>query len=623
MSTNTIFKNSQPHDSEPNRKELNQSQLSGKETSKWTWFKSRIFFTIILMFVVTINTVKIHKHVPEPISPGLVKRSEQLMLPTRLLANSILSASSSNQRTIFQVTYPNVAGNYGPSVARQTLLTHTFGNSWGSPATVTYTPPNVKFNKVVLTLNTTCQGVQFDRLAHLFLSGVPIWRTSTMEPGGAAVFSSFPKDVSIYSDIFQRDGELYFKLDNLITSVYTGSFDTILTADYYYVETPDAIPGIEGILDDTESPKVLSLTSEPLFDLSNDSLNISLPALNSNTTRLKLRIFTSGNGDEEFWYTNALNAVVADNPSAGLRGHGPIRTVLVKYNGQVIANTFPQPVIFTGGISPALWSPMVSVSAFDLEPIEIDLTALIPGLQPSDKIEVAVGNGDVEDGQMGSEWITAANLLVWENSLVKSTEGKPVQQTFNQHPTVVNDPQGNLNQTVSYEFSAQMSSFITFELVNGTKQDVFVEYDTKGSTLNSQIYLSGGNTQLTSQTSQFNKHLKISKINGDSIIDVNSQFNYPVDVNAEYTQNGSDITMNVNVVNGYDISVDTQSSNLYKILNHQNASSIFIQSSAGNHGSGNNEDTYSLDDHLADVHYFRHVKVYSNGTYEYDESYGG
>lgn len=573
--------------------------------------------------MVIVSTLHIQKHLPEKISPDLVKRSESLRLPSRLIANSILSASTSDQRQIFQVSYPNVAGNYGSAVASQTLLTHTFGNSWGTPATVPYTPPNANFNKIVLTLNTTCLGVQYDRLAHLFLGGVPIWRTSTMEPGGASVLSTFSKDVSLYDSVFQAGGELLFKLDNILNGDVNGSFDVILTASYYHVDSETPTPGIAGILDDTAAPRVFSLTEDPLYDLANDSLNISLPAVNSNTTRMKLMVFTSGNGDEEFWYTNLLNANVQKYSSLGLRGHGPIRTVFVKYNGAVIANVLPQPVIFTGGISPALWSPMVSVSAFDLLPIEIDLTALIPGLQPSDQIEISVGNGDIEDGQIGGEWITAANLLVWENSLVKSTGGKSVQQTFNQKPIVDNEDQDGLNQTITYQTAAQMSSTITYKLINGTQIEVFVSYDTKGSTFNSQFYSSSGGTQLMSQSSDFTKHLTIVGKNGESIVDVKSQYHYPVTVNAVYTGDNNDLTLNLNVANGYTLSVDTPSSNIMKLEDIQNGTSIFVQSSSGNHGTGNNEDTYSLVDNVGKVNYYRHVKVNSNGTYEYDESYGG
>ena len=46
---------------------------------------------------------------------------------------------------------------------------------------------------MVLTLHTEVEGVQFDRLANLFVDGIQVWRTSTIEPGGRKVFSDFKK----------------------------------------------------------------------------------------------------------------------------------------------------------------------------------------------------------------------------------------------------------------------------------------------------------------------------------------------------------------------------------------------------------------------------------------------
>ena len=74
------------------------------------------------------------------------------------------------------------------------IKNHKFGNSWNQPAVVNFTAPsNISFDAVVLTLHTEVEGVQFDRLANLFVDGIQVWRTSTIEPGGRKVFSDFKK----------------------------------------------------------------------------------------------------------------------------------------------------------------------------------------------------------------------------------------------------------------------------------------------------------------------------------------------------------------------------------------------------------------------------------------------
>lgn len=100
-------------------------------------------------------------------------------------------AAQARWHEIIAVEYPYTPKpSYGRYLHSHVLIDHTF-ETWSEPDVQRFVPPcNVSFNKVVLTLNTTFVGVQYDRLAHLYLGRAEVWRTSTAEPGGRRVCTS-------------------------------------------------------------------------------------------------------------------------------------------------------------------------------------------------------------------------------------------------------------------------------------------------------------------------------------------------------------------------------------------------------------------------------------------------
>ena len=119
------------------------------------------------------------------------------------------------------------------------LISHSFGDSWGKPATVKFKPyKGGSYDKIVLELITNVTGRQFDRLVHVFLSDINVWRSSTVEPwGGKTIVSESIKDISQYRSLFDREYlEATLQLDNLVTSRLTGVFNVELLVHYYQSE---------------------------------------------------------------------------------------------------------------------------------------------------------------------------------------------------------------------------------------------------------------------------------------------------------------------------------------------------------------------------------------------------
>lgn len=562
-------------------------------------------------------------------------------------------------RNIIEVSNPDVPKkSYGDAVYSVDLVQHEFGQSWGSPAIVKFTPPELDFNRVVLTLNTTCSGVQYDRLGNIFVDGIQIWRTSTAEPGGRNISSTFKKDVSTYLNLFQKESEVLLQLDNVLNSKLNGTFNVTLSADFYNI-AEDSVAFDEystgnysfssGSIFSTAKPasSVVSLTKvgpkkPSLAYLPSDKIQVELPSVPVNTTRLKLSVFASGNAEEEFWYSNVLDQFVDKFSDHGkkLHGHGPVRILNVFFNGEKIATQAPEPVVFTGGISPALWSPVVSIDAFDLPAVDIDVTGLLPYLWENQAIEDRVLEVEISNGldettdpalpksKISENWITSVNLLTYENEDVVDASGEVLNTESTQNATVfaIAPPfSGLLQQIITTNFSANLSSDLHFLLSNGSFVNVTSLAATRVKGLNLQVYLKFGAAQLLFLLLKNKKSVEFVALgsDGDAPVTVHGyQFNttYPLSIKLEeksLTKIPGDINIEYEVKIKDSKKASLLVSNGFSMKNSvkQKGNSTYFISAKGNHGTGSLDTKYKFDitTPLSKSKYSREVQT-ANGT---------
>lgn len=294
--------------------------------------------------------------------------------------------------------------DFGAPVASQLLFQEVIENSWGHDFVSNYEPPSgIEFDHVKFYLQFDSYGRQFDRLAHIYLDGVEIWRPSTPEPGNlSAITSNFTKDVSFALPLLKASGTLTFQLNNIMNDVYTGPFNTTLIAHYYrtgdssvqiqesswYAESPPS--RIEAL-----SPLLLSLPSDEDADLKVDQLS-------SDTVRAVLQVHASGNADEEFWYFKRS----ADG--------GPTRLAEIYVDGRLAGYADPFPQIYTGGYEPRIWTPLMGLRTFDVPAYYIDVTPFLPKLWDSEtSIKIRIANG-YNGKRVGNDWLVNLALLAWE-----------------------------------------------------------------------------------------------------------------------------------------------------------------------------------------------------------------
>ncbi|ODV77182.1 uncharacterized protein CANTADRAFT_27108 [Suhomyces tanzawaensis NRRL Y-17324] len=543
---------------------------------------------------------------------------------------------------IFTVSDPEVVRpSYGFSLYSTQLMNHTFGNSYGHPFVTKFSPPaNLKFNKVVVTLETSVSFVQYDRLAHLYVAGNEVWRTSTIEPGGRPnpSFSIFQKDISDFANLFNQESEIIFQLDNVIDKNIQGAFQTILNIDFYY--DPHQVTEFTGDYKIFSTNKPADLIY-PLIELSppvttiEDVLTIQLPKVFDNSTRLILRIFSSGNGDEEFWYTGVLDEnTQMFGQSWG--GHGPVRILNVFFNGQKISTFAPEPILFTGGVSPALWRPVVCTDAFDLPAYDVDITGLLPYLwesssQTSRELQIQISNGIGEIGRaqstsVGNGWITTASLLAYENNEVTYVNGTIDTSDHNQHGTVfATSPSSRYVQIISTSFYALVQSTLSFSLKNGKTVKIFTNLFSKSGTYNIQGIYNDGNLQNMTHYGRTFTSFSISDEVKNQVYELNSTFLYPLVLDTSASPNPDNSTNYIVELNHVkEKTLEVNSEKVYELITGQSGHSNLVFSTSRNYGyaSGNTNYTLNVNEDFDSFKFDRLVVTVNNTVVSDDSSRG-
>lgn len=115
-----------------------------------------------------------------------------------------------------------------------------------------------------------------------------------------------------------------------------------------------------------------------------------------------------------------------------LYGHSPFRELQLIIDGQLAGVAWPFPVIFTGGVVPGFWRPVVGIDAFNLREDEIDVTPFLPTLVDGKNHTLEVRVVGIEDDGKGygeltrsieSNCVVAEKLFFWLDTDSSMTTG--------------------------------------------------------------------------------------------------------------------------------------------------------------------------------------------------------
>lgn len=275
----------------------------------------------------------------------------------------------------------------------------------------------------MLELSGEVSGNQYDRIAGVWLSGVEILRTSTPEPSENGTFWNVKKDITRYSSLLKKSNiTLSMMLQNIVNDEFTGIYNISLSILFYkdeevvnnlgrklglgfgdlcsevYDEPADLVIPIDDVGNEGHWFRIASESEVGLK-------RVQIPV---NARKVVLEMYVSHHGDDEFWYSNPPDEYLVANNLPTSRGNGAYREVFAKIDGMWVGSEVPFPVIFTGGINPLSWDPIVSIGAFDLPSYDFELTPFLGALLDGKSHTIELGVSNAIDF-----WLVDANLHVW------------------------------------------------------------------------------------------------------------------------------------------------------------------------------------------------------------------
>lgn len=236
-----------------------------------------------------------------------------------------------------------------------------------------------------------------------------------------------------------------------------------------------------------------------------------------NVARAVFSLSATGQVNEEFWWSNVLQSNVATyqaSANQSLPGYSPFREVQVYIDGQLAGVQWPFPVVFTGGVSPSFWTPMVGTDAFDLKETEIDISPWLGVLcdGKSHNFSMNVVGLDDDGGTsaklstgVGSNWQLTGKVFIWLDTNGSVTTGAAptvdgatptiaVSQTLTKNGTGFND---TLTYTTSVKRQLRVSGSITT-----SKGSQAVSWTQDLSHTDNGTVTNGGNSQVNNITTQ-------------------------------------------------------------------------------------------------------------------------
>ena len=307
-----------------------------------------------------------------------------------------------------------------------TAMQYDFANSYSTGDYIgTLTPPSAcrgAWTKVVLDWYGSVSGLQYDRLAGVWIGGAEVLRTSTPEPDAQGISWHVDQDLTPYIPLLTKAQPLDVSLGNLVNSTYTGVYDITLKITYYMADraNPPARTATQVLpLSNTDSNG-----ASDWWDLTKGQTASVTETFPTNLTNASIEVYARGSGCEEFWYSNVPDNDATDLADGYCAG-GTYREVGVEVDGRLagIAQVFP--VIYSGGINPLMWRPIMSVDSLRTEPDTMDLTPVAGLLADGKQHTITL----VPPADISDVWMLDATMFLTTDPRLSHTGGAVTEDT--------------------------------------------------------------------------------------------------------------------------------------------------------------------------------------------------
>lgn len=448
--------------------------------------------------------------------------------------------------TVADPTVPRPPGQ--PCVVQ--LFTDDSFNDFGTRP-YNYTPPagcGTHWSKVVLEADfSVTAGVQYDRTASLWLSGVNIYFGTTQEPrSNLAPSWHVERDLTDYSALFRNAGQGQAIIYNLVNSTYTGVIHGSARLLFYPASIAAPAPKV--------ADAVYPLGSDPVGNtvtLNNSSSQMAATlSLPKNVERAYLDVFTQSQSGDEFWYTCVPDQYAGEAEECG---GGNFREAEVSIDGQAAGVAPVYPWIYTGGVDLFIWKPTPGVQALNFMPYRVDLTPFAGVLSDGSPHTVAVS---VQGAN--SYFSATAALLVYQDPHKKQVNGALVRNTLASLPptptigsTLTQDASGNVTGDITTNLSRH---FVIEGYVDTSHGRVTTTVDQTVGFADTQTFdiTAGDYHQISDQLTTV-QGVSRSKIGGFLSGEFKASFSYPlhVDYNQTNAANGG-YSILTSISQGYD-----------------------------------------------------------------------
>ncbi|KAI8900295.1 peptide N-acetyl-beta-D-glucosaminyl asparaginase amidase A-domain-containing protein [Globomyces pollinis-pini] len=438
------------------------------------------------------------------------------------------------------------------------IAEHKFAFSFGQPYVGNYSVNPAcgsSWSKVIVNFEASVSGKQFDRYGALWFGGAELIRLTTQEPSGTPLTKwTFEKDVTTYANLFTKDQSVVLAIDNLVDNVYTGIFDVKVTVDFYALDKKSkASPNAADII----IPLSKSSQAHAWFSLPNGGSPIysELPKLPGNIVRAELEVFYSPHQKDEFYYGNVPTGLA--NSDLGLYGGGTFKELQIYIDSTLVGLDWPFPTIYTGGMNPLAWRPIVAIGAFDLPTTKIDMTPFLSLLCDNNTHQIGINVTTAAN----DFWLVDSNLLLWVDHEKPSNE--PFKGQLNYIHVNGSVPKesytGDLNSTLKVSTSSSNSisaSGVVYHSKGWTKTSV----STSVGFYNSLRIFDQTNGQIFDQNTEITYTSLVSNGVDSKLIDseVNLETKrYPLKGHLLYTTDGPKYQFNTTLSQGLEISTSS------------------------------------------------------------------
>ncbi|MEO8727369.1 MAG: peptide-N4-asparagine amidase [Acidobacteriaceae bacterium] len=327
---------------------------------------------------------------------------------------------------------PVVPKPSGPSCTVTLFTNYEFADF--NPKYFSYTPacPG-PWKKVVFEgdFNITA-GRQFDRTAEIWIGGANIYFGTTAEPS-ATVARNWHVESALtdYSTLFNSAQNGRVDLGNLVNQTYTGIIYGSAKLVFYPVDD-DAPRVADQVLPLSAGPTGGTVTLNTPTDMLSATFTLPL-----NVEKAYLDVFAQSQGGDEFWYTCVPNDVASELQSCGGTA---FRETEVTIDGTPAGVAPIYPWIYTGGIDPYLWRPIVGVHTLNFAPYRVDLTpfaGVLSNGQPH-TVSLSVFNAN-------GYFSATATLLVYQDHGSGQVTGAVTRNTIQPANPVIRENISNKN----------------------------------------------------------------------------------------------------------------------------------------------------------------------------------